>query len=144
MGINIRVRDNKPVIRYEVLSVMGKLSLSDYHTTLYMPLDFWTIADYKQQWKEGLKRLKDHNQSCLVATIHDPEMRTFVDWWLLYKVGNDVYVQNQLIIADIYQHQIGNKSFTIDNCYDFIQPRVINEGKKEDEKVSEWMVSLNY
>ena len=120
---------------------MGEISIGGYDETLYMPLDYWTISDYKRQWQEGLERIKTHDQSCLVATTHDLAMRPFIDWWLLYKVGDEVYVQNQLVIGDIYQDQIGNNEFTVDNCYDFIPPRHINRNEDKD-KVSEWFVVL--
>lgn len=142
MNLFIEVKNQKPEIIHGVLAVLGKIYIGDFKETIYIPLDYWSLDDYKRQWKEGLERIKTHDTSCLVATIHDPGIRPYINWWLLYKVGDKVYIQNKLYLSDIYKRQIGDKLFTIDNCYEFITPRRINKGKKEEDKVSEWVVTL--
>ena len=95
--------------------------------------------DYEQQWNEGLKRLFDNEKSCFVVDINNPKNREFIEWWKLYKIDNKIYVRNSIIIAEIYNEQIGDKPFTLQTCYDFIPER----GPLHDEegnKISEWVV----
>lgn len=71
MQIKISITDYKPKKEWSVLAVSGVIVLDDFQEGLYIPLDWWSIEDYERQWKEGLVRLEDHDQSCLVATIND-------------------------------------------------------------------------
>lgn len=142
MDITINVVDRKPKKRQGVLSVLGRLTLHDFEESLYVPLDWWSIEDYENQWKEGLDRIKNHDQSCLIATIHDPTIRPYIDWWILYKIDNKIHVQNQLLVADIYQKKIGNKPFTKESCYSFISPRKSMSGIA-GVPISEWVVELD-
>lgn len=141
MNIHINIINDKPIERNNVLVVEAEMRIGDFREILYIPLDWWSLTDYKKQWQEGLMRLKDYDKSCLVAAIHNPSIRPYINWWLLYKVGNKVYVRNQLLIEDIYAEQIGNKIFTMQNCYEFIPSR----GSKYDEdgdEISEWVVNV--
>jgi hypothetical protein len=97
-------------------------------------MNYWSIQDYERQWQEGLDRLKKHDTSCLVVFVYDPKIRPFIEWWVLYKKEDKVYIRNQILVDEIYENQIGNKSFTVESCYDFIHPR------KEKRKVSEWII----
>jgi len=134
--LRISIIDRKPKRREGIKSVQGLLEIDDFRELLYMPLDLWSAQDYERQWQEGWERLRTHDKSCFVVTIHDPKISPFVEWWLLYKENNKVYVQNQMIFGEIYKNQIGDKDFNINSCYDFIPPRHI-EG---DYPVSEWVI----
>ena len=98
-----------------------------------MPLNYWSLEDYERQWAAGIKRLRTKNRSCLVVSIYNPTTGNFIEWWALYKIKNKVYIRNQILVSDIYKKRIGNKTVTVNNCYNFIAPRA---GKK----VSEWVV----
>lgn len=141
MNLRIWIREGKPKKEYNVLSVEGIIQIGQFWEYIYVPLDLWSMHDYEYQWKVGLERLKTHDQSCLVATIHDPLIRRFIDWWLLYKIDNKVYVRNHMLVAEIYEDQIGNKPFTLDTCYDFIPARRIVEEDSDDPKPSECVVA---
>jgi hypothetical protein len=132
--LKIVVVNRKPKKRLGVLSVEGEIEIGDFRELIYMPLDYWSVEDYERQWREGIERLKTHDTSCLVATIHDPKIRRYINWWLLYKIENKVYVRNYLLVEDMYEERIGNNTFTIENCYDFINPRFVSA------RASEWVV----
>ena len=139
MAISIEITTQKPKKIYSVNAHMGKITIGDYSESIYVPLDFWSVEDYKKQWKEGLERLKTHDRSCLVATIHDPSIRPLVDMWVMYKVDNMVYVQNERYMADMYDKYIGKKCFDHKTCYDFITPRI--NFTEDGDKISEWSVT---
>lgn len=143
MNIGINILDSHPKKRNNVLVVKGEIYIGNFKEILYIPLDWWSLNDYKKQWEEGVARLITHDTSCLVAAIHNPHIRPYINWWLLYKADSKIYVRNQLLIEDIYLEHIGNQSFTIETCYNFIPPK----GDKYDEdgdEISEWSVNWNY
>jgi len=141
MNLYINIIDNKPVERNNVFVVKGEINIGDCSEILYIPLDWWSLTDYKQQWQEGLMRLKNYDTSCLVVAVHNPSIRPYINWWLLYKVENKIYVRNQLLIEDAYAEQIGNKVFTVQNCYEFIPSRCDRYDEDGDE-ISEWTINL--
>ena len=106
-----------------------------------MPLIGWTIKDYEKQWAEGIERIKHENQSCLIATMQDIKDQPFISWWILYKEGNKIFVQNQILLSQLYKEVVGNKPFNEKTCYQFISPRrTITE---DGEKISEWFIDFN-
>jgi hypothetical protein len=62
-----------------------------------------------------------------------------LNWWPLYREGNTIIIQNELIVGESYGKIIGNKIFSLETCYDFIQPRKISKSKY---KPSEWEIDL--
>ena len=139
MNIEMRVMDEKPKKRNGVFVIDGELQINDFMEHLYIPLDWWSLSDYLKQWQEGFNYLEHHDRSCLVVSIHNPHIRPYINWWLLYKVGDKVHIQNQLVIGEIYEKQVGDKPFNLETCYDFIPER----GEPYDEdgnKISEWVI----
>jgi hypothetical protein len=113
----------------------------DFSETIALALNYWTIDDYKRQWETGLHRIKDHDTSCLVASVQNPKTTPpYINWWLMYKVGNKVLIQNHLLVDDMYRERVGNKLFTPKTCYDFILPRVTIS--PEGDTYSEWEIDL--
>lgn len=117
---------------------MGKIKIGDYSESIYIPVNFWSIEDYKKQLTAGLERLKTHDKSCFVVTIHDPNIRPFIDMWVMYKIDDMVYVQNERYMAEVYDELIGGKLFNSHTCYDFIEPR--QTMTEDGYKISEWSV----
>jgi hypothetical protein len=118
---------------------LGEIRINDFKEKFDMPLEYWSIKDYLQQWEEGLERLNTHNESCLVTRIYDPNKDPMLEWWLLYKENGKIYIRNQVLFTPIYKKKIGNNLFTPETCYNFIQPKTprINEN---GQKISEWVV----
>lgn len=126
---------------------MCQIKIGDFEEYFDLYPNWWRVEDYQRQWQEGLRRLEDHDRSCFVVAVDDPACRRFVAWWPLYKVGNKVYVQNHIIIEDIYDEVIGDKPFTVETCYDFIPERgepCDEDGNKISEWVVDWKQSIKY
>ncbi|HSC25055.1 MAG TPA: hypothetical protein VLB80_02460 [Candidatus Babeliales bacterium] len=141
MGMSIGIIDDKPKKKWGHLSAKGEIQINDFRETLYIPLGWWSLDDYKKQWHEGIERLSYYDRTCFIVAVNNPQKRRFIEWWVLYKIDDKVYVQNQIIISDIYTERIGDKPFTLKTCYDFIPER----GEPYDEdgnKISEWVVDL--
>jgi len=146
----IQVISKKPKKMYGLLSHTGEITIGDYKETFVMPLNSWTLEEYKQQWKEGVDRLKTHNESCLVNLIQNMNANPMVEMWTLHKVNNTVYIQQQLLnrmIAEELNIPIKISEFNSKTCYKFINHRIANEkghGVNEDgEELSEWNVNIN-
>lgn len=106
--------------------------------TIFCPIDTWSIEDYKRQWKEALLRLKHHEKSCLVVAYTTVDNNPAIKWWPMYRVGDTVYIQNQVVWLEEYQNKIGDKPFTPDTCYDFVHDRrTVGE---DGRQLSEWSV----
>lgn len=134
MSLMIEIINRKP----KKYGVTGQIIIDDFMEYFDSPLDWWSVDDYEKQWKEGLARLSNHNTSCLIVAINDPDCRKFIEWWPLYKIGNKVHIQNHLVIDDLYEEKIGNKPFTLQTCYDFIPE--YRSYTSEGTKISEWVV----
>src|SRR5680860_382890 len=141
----IEVISKKPEKYRGLLAHTGEITMGDYKETFVMPLDSWTIEDYKQQWEEGLARIKTHDKSCLVNLIQNMDANPMVEMWVLYKVGNVVYVGQHLLnrqILEMTNSPITLAHFNKETCYQFIDERLVNERgvavTDEGDEVSEW------
>ena len=113
----------------------GRIRIGTYKEDFEMALDFWSLDEYRQQWREGLERLKDHDQSCLITNF-EMTRTPMIEWWILYKVGNTIYAQNELVTPNFFESFFARGEFNSQTCYDFIGPRQIVT--EDGEKISEW------
>lgn len=68
MDIEIKVITKKPKIIYGLNAHEGKIKIGDFSECFYMPINWWSLKEYKRQWKEGLEQIQHEKQSCLVTT----------------------------------------------------------------------------
>lgn len=135
--LSIIITSPQEEIIWGLHSYWGKLIINDFEETIYVPVEFWSLDIYQNQWKEGLDRLKKKSKSCLVATIQGYEnIPTLINWWILYKQKNKIFIQNQLLIETSLKETIKEQPFTPETCYNYI-PR-----KSRSKKVAEWIVEL--
>ena len=119
---------------------IAKIVIGDFSETIHIPLNYWSLDEYKKQWEEGLERIKTHNTSCLIAEIQDPKIDPFLNWWALYKVGDTIYIHNHMFVDFTYREQFGDTTITRETCYDFIPPRITEF--EDGGKPSEWCVPI--
>jgi hypothetical protein len=147
---NIEIISKKSEKIDGLLSYWGKITINDFSKRFVMPLNSWTVEQYKQQWKEGIERLKTHNNSCLVTTIQNLDKNPLIEMWTLHKEGNVIFIHHQLVnrmIAKELNLPISINEFNSKTCYQFINERISNsenKGINEDgEEISEWRTGLN-
>ncbi|MBA3535847.1 hypothetical protein H0X48_05760 [Candidatus Dependentiae bacterium] len=136
MDISIEVIREEIIVVEGVPCARGKITIGDFNERFNIALEYWTLEDYKKQWKEGLERIKIQDKSCLVSYVQDPKKAPFINWWPLYKIDNKILVRNQMLFAHLYRNRVGDKEFTPDTCYSFIPDR-------KKKKVSEWIADLD-
>ncbi len=138
MNIEVTATSKKPVKFNGIMAYKGFIRIGETKETIFSPIDTWSLEDYKKQWKDALLRLKYHDTSCLVVAYTSVDNNPGIEWWPLYRVGDTVYVQNQVVWLDEYKSRIGNKLFTPDTCYDFVHVRrTVDE---DGNQLSEWSV----
>lgn len=111
--------------------VSGRIEIGEYSENLAISLLIWSVDDYIRQWTEGLARLSRHSSSCLITSMRDLTKSDFVDWWVLYRVGDRVLFQNQIIIASSPLRD------EFEKCpYTAIQPHITHN--EQGQQISEW------
>ena len=125
-------------------SLWGLVTIGGFTDKFIMPLNFWSLQDYKQQWVAGIERIKTHDISCLVATVQDLKTRPFIVLWALYKEGDTIVVRNQFVnrvTAHLLKLPEKFTHFNAQTCYDFIHhPRALHDD--DGKPITEWRVDI--
>jgi hypothetical protein len=127
-----------PVVAYGEKCLGGTIRIGDFTESFEVPVDLWSVADYKRQWQEGIGRfLAGTAPSCLVTGMRDPEQGVLITIWPLYvehENNGAVVIQHKtLFFRDIRMR------FTGRNFYDLVGPR---EFMTEDgDPISEWVIA---
>lgn len=138
-NISIKIIDRSTKIIKKIPYVIGEINIGDFSETFDMPIESWKIKDYEQQWQAGLDRLKDHDKSCLVTEAFNLNLSPLINWWLIYKENNMLYIRNHVLFQEYYEDTIGNKPFTPETCFNFIGPKTPNY-LEDGRQVSEWVI----
>ena len=119
---------------------LGRITLGDFVEDFEMDLMFWNRERYERQWRDGVQRiLSGALKSCLVTSIWNEQNLFGGDWWKLYRIEDQVVIQNQLIRPDIFDQNFEN--FDPDSPYPSIQER--SSISEDGQKISEWSVPFN-
>ncbi len=115
---------------------LGNLKIGDFKEDFHASLSHWNQGRYRSQWQEALERLvKGEERSALVTSMYDPETANFITWWPLYRDGDSVRVQNQVLLLDDLAD-----SFDELNPYRSVGQRETRT--EEGDPISEWTVNL--
>jgi hypothetical protein len=129
----------------DVLWAEGKIIINDYEEDLSIPIQIWNLNDYQQQWREGIERLKTKNSSCLVTAVR--MLKTglpCMEIWKLYRVGDTVFVNHQLLGGDIFKKiKGGRKPYYLKTCYQLVDERLTNENGEGITEYGQKMFELS-
>ena len=135
--MSLRIRFIKKV-DYEPALALGEITLDDFVETFEAPLTFWSADRYESQWREGVDRLlKGALRSCLITSMLGSGSEPFGVWWKLYREGDYVVVQNQLLLAEV----LGG-DFDPDEPYRFIRDRQ-SCSADDGAPISEWVIGFD-
>jgi hypothetical protein len=116
---SIKITDDTVNNLYRLPVVMGLTCIGSYTQKYKIPINYWSINDYKEQWQEGINRLQNYPSSCLITRISEP-MGT-IGRWLLYKRDDKIIFYYDYFYGVYYSEEIGEDTLlTKKNCYDFI------------------------
>lgn len=102
----------------------GKIFLGNDMEFFCIKLGYWNLDDYKKQWREGIERLKEHRDSCLVVSVSGCRKRPFLVWYTLHRVDEEVLVYPFMYISEWYKKLVGRKRFTPTTCYKYVSEPV--------------------
>ena len=134
---DIRLSTDTPDEMNEGAAVYGQIQLGDFKETYIASLSDWAPEQYRRQWLEAAKRLVGGEpKSAFVTSFVSPKHGRYFVWWPCYRVGDTVYIQNQLR----FYEQIGSP-FDDDRLYSYVADR---QRVSEDNAapISEWEVPL--
>lgn len=122
---SISVLDRTPLDSKGVKYCLGEIQIDSFKETFRMPLDFWTIEQYEEQWKEGIERLKTNDKSCLVLAVQGPgsEMQPWAELWMIYNVSGEIYMKDAIILSSYFKKVYKDRAFTPQTCYSLISKR---------------------
>jgi hypothetical protein len=141
MSFKIKVISNEIGIIYNLPCYWGMIRINNFSEKFTMPISWWSLQDYKQQWVEGLERIYHMGTSCLVTSAQLLPDAPFINRWILYKEQDTIYVQNHILFGKRFKERFNDEQFNLLTCYQFINPR---ETDTEGEyKISEWNFKLS-
>src|SRR5579862_862278 len=114
---------------------VGQITLGSFVEEFESILSVWDLERYEQQWQEGIQRLlRGASRSCLMTSLWGDLNGHGFAWWPLYRVGNEVVVQNALI----WDPEMIDRDFDPKDPYRFIpEHRSLSE---DGQQISEWRV----
>jgi hypothetical protein len=122
---------------YEPDLALGEITLDDFVEKFETPLTFWNADRYERQWRDGIARLLNGAlRSCLITSMLDSRSEVFGAWWKLYREGDHVVVQNQLLLSELF-----GGDFDPDEPYRYIPER--QKSSAEGIPISEWLLEFS-
>jgi len=113
---------------------IGTIKIGEFTEIFHASLSYWDRKTYLKQWREALNRvLAGQAESALVTSMYDPGAANFIVWWLLYRVNDEIRVQNQILFMDAL-----GEGFDEQDMYRFVPSRETHTD--ENEPVSEWVI----
>lgn len=115
---------------------VGLIQLGEFRESFCATLEYWTIKDYEESWNKALLRLTNGAAtSCLITSFIDPLNANFLILWPLYRFGDEVAVQNQLLFSDQLSHV-----FDPTAPWESIHPYSAIDG--DGRNISEWRIQM--
>lgn len=117
----------------------GEIVIGNFRETFVGSLVFWSLEEYDFHWRKALERLiAVGDRSALITDYVEPPAYPYsgghIIWWPLYRDGDAVYVQNQLLF---FAHL--SQPFSPERPWDSVRDRrVVNE---DGQKISEWVTT---
>lgn len=116
---------------------IGRIVVGDFAETFRADLTFWGPGHYESSWAHALRRLEeaDVTTSCLVSSITDPKTANFIICWPLYRVRDEVVVQNSLIFLDEL-----DREFDPESPWLSVRSREVMD--EDGNRISEWRTDI--
>ncbi|MEU3232158.1 hypothetical protein VSQ78_06625 [Nocardiopsis alba] len=132
------VSDRPPVALLQESGATGRIIVGDFAESFYMDLSYWSIEEYERSWRDSLQVIfeGEERDSCLVASITDPEVSNFIFCWPLYRRGGDVIIQNSIIFLDELE-----RGFNPLEPWSSVRPRLTVD--EDGNSISEWRTSAS-
>ena len=137
MAFSIRMLNEPVEIVYDERCHWCQIDINNFSERFQAPLTVWDVERYKQQWEDAIARiLAGEAKNYLVAGLRDPWGSDFISLFALYREGDEIFIQNQIILCEGNEERIAKM-----DLLDLVEKR---ETHTEDgEEISEWKVSID-
>ena len=108
----------------------------NHYETCSLPLNYWSLADYVEQWISELSQIVESSvPGALITSINDPSFAVNLVAWILYPLGDgSVKIQEHFLLpAQFVRDQEMIRQVTV-------RPREVVSD--DGEPISEWTVSI--
>ncbi len=120
-------------------ALWGRIQIGSFTEDFIAYLCDWTPDQYRRQWLESAERLVNgESKSAFVTMFVSPKNGGHFGWWPCYRVGEIVYLQNQLR----FYEQI-TPPFAVELLYEYVSDRK-TVSDDEGTPISEWEVPLGW
>ena len=131
---------NLPLVKtyddYSTMAAKGLIVLGDSSEEFLANLGDWSQEDYQSQWRDSIHSLVDGgNKAVLITTYSSPVIASHLEWWALYREGEDIFVQNQLLFFEGIEDR-----FRPSQAVQFLKERETEN--EEGVSISEWKISM--
>lgn len=128
--------DNLIIIENDEPVLPAIIIIDEFKEEIHIPLSYWNIEDYKRNWLASLDEgIRTKKHAALALSMQESGHANFIFVWVVYFVGDDAFVQNDIIFLDECPN------FTPEKLNDFIEPRAtFNE---DGIRVSEWRTDID-
>ncbi|MEU3249920.1 hypothetical protein [Streptomyces sp. NPDC006997] len=130
--------DRPPAALLQEAGATGRITVGDFAESFYMDLSYWSIEEYQRSWRDSLQVIFEGKErdSCLVASITNPEASNFIFCWPLYRRGEDVIIQNSIIFLDELE-----RDFDPLEPWSSVRSRLTVD--EDGNSISEWRTSVS-
>lgn len=130
--------DRPPAALLQESGATGRITVGDFAESFYMDLSYWNIEEYERSWRDSLQVIFDGEErdSCLVVSITNPESSNFIFCWPLYRRGDDVIVQNSIILLNELE-----RDFSALEPWASVRSRLTVD--EDGNSISEWRTSVS-
>jgi len=118
-------------------ALLGKIHIDNFSENFQASTSYWDRCKYLSQWKDGLNNIiNGGSKSAIITTMYDPSTANFIFWWVMYAVGDDVFIQNHVLFIEDLKEPFNESNFA---KYVPVRETVNEEG----DTISEWKVNFN-
>jgi hypothetical protein len=140
MPFSIAFLDEPLVYPYEDIKTpgaLGSLMMGDSNERFCSSLYRWSQRDYESQWRQAINVLLNESfKAALIVEYTGTDASSHLEWWPMYKVGDSVYLQNQLL----FYNQLP-QPFSLDRPFMYLRNRETTD--QAGRPISEWLVRLS-
>ncbi len=113
---------------------IGRIIAGDLNEEFRSAIGYWSSDDYRQQWIRAVGVvLADDARAALITSIEGLPGSGALDWWPMYREGDLVYVQFQLLVlADLI------RPFDVRHPEHSLAPHT--QIDEDSNHISEWVV----
>jgi hypothetical protein len=136
MAFSIKVLDEPKGDVFGEYCSWCQIDIEGFYERFPAPVEVWDIGRYKQQWRDCIQRVaQGTSKDYLVTAMRDPWSTDFISLFVLYREGEDVFIQNQIVLCEGNEAQISRMEML-----DLIEDRETHTD--DGEEISEWKVSI--